>query len=118
MKRLVNAYGVARAVQILEGHPAELEYPRERLALWTILRSRWPLLSDYLAEDPDALDDLKEGRLPARATDDSERPYLKKLFESRDAKRVALGEGLDGVELDPASLRFLIDAPDAERVYG
>jgi KAP family P-loop domain len=118
MKRLVNAYGVERAVQILEGHSAELEHPRERLALWTILKSRWPLLSDYLAENPDALEDLKAGRVPAAAVEDSDRPYLPKLFESPDPQRVARGEGLDEVELDPASLRFLIDGPDKEPVYG
>jgi hypothetical protein len=118
MKRLVNAYGVERAVQILEGHPAELEYPRERLALWTILRSRWPLLSDYLAENPDALDDLKANRVPVGVADDGDRPYLKKLFESKDAQRVARGEGLEGVELDPASLLFLINGPDSEPIYG
>ena len=44
MKRLVNAYGVERALQIIGGHSTALEHPRERLALWTILKSRWPLL--------------------------------------------------------------------------
>jgi len=118
MKRLVNAYGVERAVQILEGHPAALEHPRERLALWTILRSRWPLLSDYLSEYPDALDDLKAGRVPQAAVNDSDRPYLAKLFESSEPQRVARGDGLDGIELDSASLRFLINGPDKEPVYG
>lgn len=111
MKRLVNAYGVERAVQILEGHSAELEHPQERLALWTILKSRWPLLADYLSEHPDALDDLTANRIPASVMTDDKRPYLRRLFEDPAAQRVARGEGLDGVELDPASLRFLIEGP-------
>jgi peptidoglycan hydrolase-like protein with peptidoglycan-binding domain len=118
MKRLVNAYGVERAVQILEGRSAEFQHPRERLALWTILKSRWPLLSDYLSEHPNALDDLKASHVPEAVVADGDRPYLRRLFEDPAAQRVARGEGLDGVELDPASLRFLIEGPGQEPVYG
>ena len=114
MKRLVNSYGVARAVQILEGHPASLEHPRERLALWIILNARWPLLADYLAAHPDSLDDLKAGRIPAAVTDDGDRPYLPRLFADTTAARVACAEGLGDIALDPASLRLLIQGPGSE----
>jgi hypothetical protein len=117
MKRLVNAYGVERAVQILEGHPAEFEHPRELLALWTILKSRWPLLADYLSDHPDALNDLQENRIPAKVAEDSAQPYLRVLFQDRAAGRVARGEGLDGVKLDAASLRFLVDGPGTKPIH-
>jgi hypothetical protein len=31
---------------------------RERLAFWRIVKLRWPLLADYLAEHPEAVDNL------------------------------------------------------------
>jgi hypothetical protein len=114
MKRLVNSYGVARAVQILEDRPTALTHPRERLALWTVLKARWPLLADYLATHPDSVEDLKANRVPTAIADDGDRPYLRRVFEDGAAQRVARGEGLDGIELDPVSLRFLIDGPGAE----
>jgi len=117
MKRLVNAYGVERAVQILEGHPAQLEHPRERLALWTILKSRWPLLADYLSGHPQTLDDLKRNHIPAEVLEDSARPYLRALFADSAAQRVARGDGLDGIELDADSLNFLVNGPGTSAVY-
>ncbi|MGA9151310.1 MAG: hypothetical protein WBZ36_12095 [Candidatus Nitrosopolaris sp.] len=48
MKRLVNAYGIAIAIDILSGGGIE----RSKLALWTILTFRWPRLADYLEEHP------------------------------------------------------------------
>ncbi len=117
MKRLVNAYGVERAVQILEGCSAKLDHPREQLALWTILKSRWPLLSDYLSEDPDSLDDLKADRIPTHVAEDSNRPYLRRLFADQAAQDVARGKGVDRVELTPESLRSLIDGPGADPMF-
>jgi peptidoglycan hydrolase-like protein with peptidoglycan-binding domain len=116
MKRLVNAYGVERAIQILEGRSAELEHPHERLALWTILKLRWPLLADYLSEHPGTLDDLKQRHAPAAVERDTARPYLKTLFEDPAPGRVARGEadGWGGVALDPPSLRFLVGKPPEE----
>jgi hypothetical protein len=49
MKRLVNAYGIQRAIATL----SEEEIPREQLALWTIVSLRWPILADYLENHPD-----------------------------------------------------------------
>jgi hypothetical protein len=117
MKRLVNAYGIERAVQILEGHSGELEHPRELLALWTILKSRWPLLSDYLSDHPEALEDLQQNRIPAKVAGDETQPYLRALFQDRAAGRIAQGEGLDGISLDPASLRLLVAGPGTKPIF-
>src|SRR5262249_20567252 len=45
MKRLVNGYGIASAVEILRSVGVETGHvPPDTLALWTILCLRWPLL--------------------------------------------------------------------------
>ena len=54
MKRLVNAYGLHKAVNLLAGHKVE----REPLALWSILEMRWPLLTDYLADHPENVKEI------------------------------------------------------------
>lgn len=115
MKRLVNAYGVERALQIIGGHSTALDYPRERLALWTILKSRWPLLADYLADEPDAVEALKTGDLPPEISADEARPYLAALFADDEVRRVVSGSVI-GVDLDADSLRLLIEGPAAAEV--
>ena len=115
MKRLVNAYGVERAHQVIGGHSTELSYPRERLALWTILKARWPLLAEYLGDEPGAIDALKQGQVPQEVTADVERPYLAKLFADRAVRRVVDGSVV-GVDLDRASLELLLEGPTADAV--
>lgn len=115
MKRLVNAYGVERAHQVIGGHSTELSYPRERLALWTILKARWPLLADYLGDEPEAIDALKKGEVPADVAADTDRPYLAKLFADRAVRRVVDGSVV-GVDLDRASLELLLEGPAAAEV--
>ena len=51
MKRFVMAYSMLRAVRTAEGSVV----PVGPLALWTIIRTRWPLLADYLQTAPDAV---------------------------------------------------------------
>jgi hypothetical protein len=51
MKRFVNAYGIARVVLTLESTLVS----SDTLALWTILRSRWPMLAERLAKEPDLI---------------------------------------------------------------
>ncbi len=49
MKLLVNGYSANRALAIL----SEVEIDLHQLALWTILSSRWPKLTEYLIEHLD-----------------------------------------------------------------
>jgi hypothetical protein len=49
MKRFVMAYSIARAVSVAEGNVVDLE----PLALWTILKLRWPLLAEHLQAEPE-----------------------------------------------------------------
>ena len=51
MKRFVMAYSVLRAVRTAEGSVIGLG----PLALWTVVVTRWPLLAEYLQDDPAAV---------------------------------------------------------------
>jgi Cdc6-like AAA superfamily ATPase len=48
MKRLVNTYSVNRALATL----SDIDIDRDRLALWSILSLRWPVLAEYLEKNP------------------------------------------------------------------
>ena len=60
MKRFVNAYGVERAVRVLEGNLVD----SGPLALWTILRGRWPELAEYLESRPETIACIGSGAQP------------------------------------------------------
>jgi len=81
MKRFVNAYGVERAVRVLEGNLVETG----PLALWTILRSRWPDLADYLKSRPEAIECIGANSEPP----DDMPAGLRELLSSPDVMRVA-----------------------------
>lgn len=51
MKRLVNAIGMAQARAILEGR----SIPPETRIRWTLLSLRWPVLADFIADNPDII---------------------------------------------------------------
>jgi hypothetical protein len=50
MKHFFNTYSIFRCVRTLEGNTPS----RDTLALWSIVRMRWPSLFDYLEACPDA----------------------------------------------------------------
>jgi hypothetical protein len=89
MKRLVNAYGMARATEIIRGvRPNEdASSTAERVALWTILSLRWPLLADYLAEDEKAADRIRGGENPPEGP-----PWLRKLWRDPAVVKVLNGD--------------------------
>ena len=59
MKRLVNAYGIARGIETLQGVNLDNDETHEQqTALWTILTLRWPKLGAYLARCPERLIDI------------------------------------------------------------
>ena len=73
MKRFVNAYGVERAVRVVEGNLVG----RDPLALWTILQSRWPELAAYLRTAPGAIECIGNRRHPPGGTPETIRILLK-----------------------------------------
>jgi hypothetical protein len=56
MKKFLNTYNVLRSVRTLEVNTL----PSDVLALWTILRVRWPSMADHLEADPEALRGIVE----------------------------------------------------------
>jgi hypothetical protein len=51
IKKFLNTYSVLRAVRVLENNTIS----SETLALWTILKVRWPAMADALEAAPDAV---------------------------------------------------------------
>jgi len=88
MKRLVNAYGIARGIETLQGVNLEDNHLREQeTALWTILTLRWPKLGAYLTRHPERLDDIGADD-PAPGVPDEVRP----LFTDPEVVAVVRGD--------------------------
>jgi hypothetical protein len=67
VRRFLMAFSVLRAARLAEGNPVATE----PLALWTIVTVRWPLLAEYLADEPERVDLFhapaaqSDGRVPS-----------------------------------------------------
>ncbi|MBD0372735.1 MAG: hypothetical protein ICV60_17960 [Pyrinomonadaceae bacterium] len=94
MKRLLNAYAVQRAVATLAG----VDIKREQLALWTIASLRWPVLAEYLEDEPKLTEHIGKDVLP-----DEVRPDLQKLFKDPEVISVFRGVGI-GEVLDESAV--------------
>lgn len=103
MKRLVNAFGLHQAVNLL----SHIDVQPDALAAWTIVQQRWPQLADLLSEQPDLLPAIGQGQAPdvARVPES-----LHSLFGSPSVRRVLAGEG-ERPGLDEESLRRLVGEP-------
>jgi RecB family exonuclease len=106
MKRLVNAYSLERDIRILEG----LKIEREKLALWTIIKMRWPLLAEYLEEDYNRVKPIV-GIKPIIGEENLDglgiSEDIKKLLRNKDVISVIKGEEVGG-PLDDHAIRTLI----------
>ncbi len=104
MKRLVNAYGLARDVELVEAGASLAHGPEaiEQLALWTILRLRWPLLALHLEAHPADVD--KVGKRTTAATIPAD---LWPLFREPELIDVVRGAGVHA-RLDEATVRRIV----------
>lgn len=104
MKRLVNAYGIARGAETLRGHNLERNRDDEqRTALWTILNLRWPKLGDHLERHPEDVAAIGNGGPTETVPVD-----LRPLFADPDVAAVVGGTAKDVVaRLDAAAIRSL-----------
>jgi hypothetical protein len=102
MKRLVNAYGIARGAETLSGHNLGRDHAAEQAtALWTILNLRWPKLGDYLARHPEAVGAIGNGGAP-----DGVPRNLVPLFTDPEVEAVVGGTPENVVaQLDAATIR-------------
>lgn len=112
IKRLVTFYGVQRAIAILSDEEiiSNLE-KRNQLALWTIVKMRWPLLADYLEEYPQYLDTFKKGEL-----NNAIHPDVNDLINEQEVMDVLTGKGIS-VELDGDALKRFIRLKATERTF-
>jgi hypothetical protein len=101
MKRLVNAYGMARGIETLGGENLEGgAAAQQTTALWTILGLRWPRLADYLCANP-----AEVGAI-GQASPEGAPAELMPLFTDSDVLAVVRGDG-EGIEvrLDEPAVR-------------
>lgn len=95
MKRLVNAVGMAQARGILEGRSAS---PETR-ARWAMLSLRWPILADFIADNPEAIERWKKPAAKAKraaSPDTGWPPAVQALHGDRAVMEVVGGEGDEG----------------------
>ncbi len=103
LKRLVNAYGIARGIEALSTETLEGgRAAQQTTALWTILALRWPRLADYLAVHPEHVALVRPGAEPPEEAADEIGP----LFGNPKVFAVVSGQG-DGIDvaLDEATIR-------------
>ncbi|PWB50717.1 MAG: hypothetical protein C3F06_11660 [Candidatus Methanoperedenaceae archaeon] len=108
MKRFANSYGVQMAMDIMRGGSMETE----KLALWTIILLRWPLLAEFLEEHPEMVEFIGNESIP----DDRIPQHLQRLFMDSNIIDVIKGKGV-GVMLDEDTIRNLNDLPVKNRMY-
>ena len=104
MKRLVNAYGIARAIDILKGGTT---VERKKLALWSILSLRWPLLAQYLEDHPEKINYINKGN-EAYYTD-VENDNIRDLFSNPNVRDVINGNAKEiDTSLNEGTIRQLV----------
>ena len=99
MKRLANAVGMNLARAQIEGRD---EVSFEGVARWTIIELRWPLLADWLAENPNRISGLTDDIDPFGTSEE-----LRKLLEHHKVKAV-IGSARDKGRLTAKSLEGMI----------
>lgn len=85
MKRLLNSYTVNKATSLI----SHIDITAHQLALWTILATRWPILADYLLENPEML--AKESK-----TDTALPDPIKGLWNQQEVQTVIKASGIKG----------------------
>jgi hypothetical protein len=112
IKRLVTFYGVQRAIAILSDEEIVSDLTkRNQLALWTIVKMRWPLLADYLEEYPQYLENFKKGKTSKAIHAD-----LIDLIKDQEVMDVLKGKGINA-ELDADSLKRFTSLKATERTF-
>jgi hypothetical protein len=96
MKRLVNEYSMEWTIDKLQGRNIQ----REKLARWTILKLRWPLLAEHLLNHPE---DIKLISYENEKSDNKTSDF-ELLLRSTEVVNVIQGGDLGG-ELDEVTVR-------------
>jgi hypothetical protein len=99
MKRLVTAFGLWRARDILSGSYSD----EDKLAQWVILSQRWPLMANFLEEHPGIADIIK----------DKPRKEWEKILEENNVDKQDRE-----LFLDPAICNILLGKGDSDEDIG
>jgi hypothetical protein len=104
MKRLVNAYGLARDVELIESgaRVATDTDAIEQLALWTILRLRWPLLAQHLERHPNDIDEIGQEKVADKIPE-----RLREVFADPDVVAVVKGRHVNA-QLDRVAVNRIV----------
>ncbi|MGP4017587.1 KAP family P-loop NTPase fold protein [Saccharopolyspora sp. 5N708] len=94
-KLFLNTYSILRAVRTLEGGVVNAD----TLALWTIIRIRWPRIADILRQNPEAIKGIREPLWRSELLPDDLHP----LTEDEDLQQVVAHD--NGGPLTPMSIR-------------
>ncbi len=86
MKRMVNAFGLRRAIRMLEANPVSLDV----LTRWTIIEQRWPELADELIIRPALIDKLGKSM---RAAEIEKLPDSIRIFANDGVLHATLNDG-------------------------
>jgi hypothetical protein len=107
MKRLVNAYGLARDVELIEsGAQVSTDTNAiKQLALWTILRLRWPLLAIHLEHHPADIE-----KVGMTSNLDHVAEALREVFDDPQLIDVVRGTGV-GASLDTVAVIRIVRGP-------
>lgn len=92
MKRLLNSYTVNKASSLI----SHIDISAHQLALWTIVATRWPVLADFMLENPDLLEKAASG-------DNTFPDPVKALWNRSEVQRVLKGVGQSS-PLEPNTL--------------
>jgi predicted Rossmann-fold nucleotide-binding protein len=107
MKRLVTAFGLCRAADILSGSYVD----EDKLARWVIITQGWPLVANFLEEHPEIVDkinskNMKEWEETLRESGVEERD--RKMLLDPAIGNVLLGGRDVGKPLDSDTIRRLV----------
>jgi KAP family P-loop domain len=110
LKTFLTWYRTDLTTLILEGgHLVGNDRLLKQLALWSVLRTRWPTLAEFLARRPDAFSAVASAVARTHPRD-SGTPWdadLAKLLRERDVLSVIEGKGVD-VALDESAIRAIV----------
>lgn len=91
IKRLVNNYGIYRAIIILSD-PSVIDTveKRKKFALWNIVAMRWPMIAEYMEDDRNQISAIVEG-----SANNIVQEEIKELITMREVQNVFKGKKID-----------------------
>jgi hypothetical protein len=98
IKRLLNTFVIYRAIAIMKG--IDLDF--DKLALWTIITMRWPILGDHLSTHP-----MDTGKMVRFSRIPNEMDKL--VLDKGEILKVIRGDGI-GKSLDAKAVETMAEA--------